>query len=205
MLILLYVDDILLCVRNDNPTLLSQVIRALQAQYQITNLGPVKQYLGIAVNQAKDSIQLGQSHFVPNLLHRFGLQYCNGHATSLEPGSCSRLNTTHLSDSEQKTYQSLVRAIMYLMLGTRPDLAYAISVLSKYPAKPQQHHIGMAKRVLRYFKQTQTEALTYRLQGGADTSLSPIKGLPDSNWAGDTSDRHSTSGYLFLYRQTAVS
>ena len=77
---------------------------------------------------------------------------------------------------------------MYLMLGTRPDLAYAISVLSKYTAEPQQHHMGMAKRVLRYLKQTQRQALTYRLQEGANASLSRIKGFTDSDWAGDPTD-----------------
>ena len=144
-MILLYVDDILICARNNNQSQLFLVIQALQSHYEITNLGAVKQYLGIAVNQAKDSIELGQSHFVANLLARFGLQNSNGHATPLEPGSRSHQDTTPLSESEQKTYQSLVGGIMYLMLGTRPHLAYSISVLSKDTAKLEQYHLEMAK------------------------------------------------------------
>jgi len=160
-MILLYVDDILICAHNNDQLQLSEVIKALQSHYEITTLGAVKQYLGIAVNQAQDSIQLRQSHFVANLLTRFGLQNCNGHATLLYPGSRSHLDTTYLSESEQKTYQSLVEAIMYLMLGTRPDLAYSISVLSKHTAKPQLHHLGMAKWELRYLKQKQKQSLTF--------------------------------------------
>ena len=112
------------------------------------------------MNQARDSIQLGQSHFAANLLARFGLQNYNGHATPLEPGSRSDTDTAYLSASEQKTYQSLVGGIMYLMLGTRPDLAYAISVLSNHTAKPQQQHLGMTKRALRYLQQTQKQSFT---------------------------------------------
>ena len=204
-MILLYVDDILICARNNNQPQLSQVIQALQSHYEITNLGAVKQYLGIAVNQAKDSIQLGQSQFVANLPARFGLQNCNGHTTPLEPGSHSHQDTVNLSESEQKTYQSLVGGIMYLMLGTRPDLAYSISVFSKHIAKLQQHHLGMAKQVLRYLKQTQNQSLTYRHSGTPKVPGSPITGFRDSDWAGDATDRHSTSGYIFLYGQTAIS
>jgi len=61
MLILLYVDDILMCAHNNDQLQLSEVIEALQSYYEITNLGAGKQSLGIAVIQAKNSIQLGQS------------------------------------------------------------------------------------------------------------------------------------------------
>ena len=207
MMILLYVDDILLCAQNDNQQQISQVVWALQTRYEITNLGPVKRYLGIAVNQAADSIQLGQSHFVANLLIRFGLQNCNGHSTPLEPGSHCHQDTTYLTEPEQKTYQSLIGGIMYLMQGTRPDLAYAISVLSKHTAKPQQHYLGMAKRVLRYLRKTYKQSLTYTrwLSERTEKPGNPIEGFTDSDWAGDATDRHSTSGYLFLYGQTAIS
>ena len=67
-----------------------------KARYEITNLGPVKRYLGIAVNQAADSIQLGQSYFVANPLVRLGLQNCNGHSIPLEPGSRSHQDTPYL-------------------------------------------------------------------------------------------------------------
>jgi len=205
MMILLYVDDILLCAHNNNQLQLTEVIEALQSHYEITNLKAVKQYLRIAVNQAQDSIQLGQSDFVANLLTRFGLQNCNGHTTPLEPGSRSHLDTTYLSESEQKTYQSLVEGIMYLMLGIRPDLAYSISVLSKNTAKPQQHHLGMAKWVLLYLKQTQKQSLPFSHSKTPKAQDSPITGFTDSDWAGDTTDRHSTSGYIFLHGQTAIS
>ena len=56
MMILLYVDDILICARNNDQPQLSQVIQALQLHYEITNLGAVKQYFGIAVNQTRDSV-----------------------------------------------------------------------------------------------------------------------------------------------------
>jgi len=196
LMILLYVDDILICAHNNNQLQLTEVIEALQSHYKITNLGAVKQYLGIAVNQAKDSIQLGQSDFVANLLTRFGLQNCNGHTTSLEPGSRSYLDTTYLSESEQKTYQSLVEGIMYLMLGTRPDLAYSISVLSKNTAKPQENHLRMAKQVLRYLKQTQKQSFTFSHSKTPKAEDSPITGFTDSDWAGEATNRHSTSGYI---------
>ena len=93
------------------------------------------------------------------------------------------------------------------MQGTRPDLAYAISVLSKHTAKPQQHHLEMAERVLRYLRKTYKQSLTYTrwLSERTEKLGDPIQGFTDSDWAGDATDRHSTSGYLFLYSQSAIS
>src|SRR5205807_3720872 len=73
-------------------------------------------------------------------------------------------------------------------------------------AKPHQHHLGIAKRVLRYLRQIQKQCLTYTTtQERLKPEESPIKDFTDSDWTGDSTDRHSTSEYLFLYGQTAIS
>jgi len=94
---------------------------------------------------------------------------------------------------------------MYQILGTRPDLAYSISVLPKYTAKPQQHHLAMAKLVLRYLMQTQKQSPTFSHSETSKAQDSPITGFIYSDWARDATDGHSTSGYIFLYSQTAIS
>jgi len=99
---------------------------------------------------------------------------------------------------------------MYLMLATQPDLAYSISVLSKHAANPQEHHLGMAKRVLRYLKNTALLSLVYTkaltLPTALQTSCWPATvGYTDSDWAGDPIDRHSTAAFVFLCSETVVS
>jgi len=99
---------------------------------------------------------------------------------------------------------------MYLMLATGPDLAYSISVLSKCAASPQEHHLGMAKRVLRYLKRTAQLSLIYTRTPVLPKTLQTCgwpatTGFTDSDWAGDPIDRHSTAAFVFLSAGTAIS
>jgi len=188
----------------------NEVKTALQSRYQITDLGPAKQYLGITIDQSPAKTTLSQSHFVLTLLERFGLQDCNGHLTPLEPGSRTKTESPPLPPHEIKTYQAIVGGIMYLMLATRPDLAYSISILSKHAANPHEHHLGMAKRALRYLKKTSKICLIYTKASASPIAQQALRwptttGFTDSDWAGDPTDRHSTAAFVFLLGGTAIS
>lgn len=116
---------------------------------------------------------------------------------SIEPSEASEASSLLI----QKEYQSLVGSLMYLMLSTRPDLAFMISTLSKYASAPTPEHLSAAKRVLRYLKETMDTALTYSSRH-FETLL---EGYSDSDWAGDRDDRKSTSGYVYTLGGTAIS
>ncbi|KAK9686340.1 hypothetical protein QE152_g37261, partial [Popillia japonica] len=96
--------------------------------------------------------------------------------------------------------RQIVGCIMYAMLGTRPDLCSSISLLSRYQnCASQQLHVCL-KRVLRYIKGTVDLRIVYKLYN--DIMLT---GYADADWAGDTTDRKSTSGYCFLIYGCIVS
>jgi len=201
MVVLLYVDYILLCAQGGAIAPLDEVKNTLKSRYKITDLGPAQQYVGITLRQSPTQIVLCHAPYVFTLLKRFGLQDCNGHLTPLEPGSRTKTESSPLPSAEIKTYQAIVGGIMYLMLATGPDLAYSISVLSKCAASPQEHHLGMAKRVLRYLKRTAQLALIYTRTPGLpktlQTSWWPATiGFTNSGWAGDPVDRYSTAAFI---------
>lgn len=206
--ILLYVDDLL--VASGSRSLVDQTKNLLSERYRMTDLGPAKQFLNIRIDRLiNGSICLSQERFVDTILERFGMTSCNGVATPMEPGACLVRSTSEnaedsdICDPDQHTlYQSLVGSIMYLMTSTRPDLAFTISSLSKFLAKPTTVHLAAAKRVLRYLKQTKNYGLTYRtLDQDQDGQL---MGFTDSDWAGDRDDRKSTSGYAFTLQGAAI-
>jgi hypothetical protein len=80
---------------------------------------------------------------------------------------------------------------MYAMLGTRPDIAYAVSVVSRFSANPTTDHWAAVQRVLRYLRGTIDLELAF------SSDLSPLVGYSDADWAGDIDTRRSTSGYVF--------
>ena len=99
------------------------------------------------------------------------------------------------------------------MLGTRPDLGYTVSTLSKYNANPTPEHSIAAKRVLRYLRRTANVGITFGGQKNPaidealeNTNLwTDLVRFTDSDWAGDLDTRKSTSGFVFLLHSRAVS
>ena len=85
------------------------------------------------------------------------------------------------------------------MLGTRPDIAYAVSKCSRYMAKPNNSCINAVKRIFRYLRTTIDYELVYE---GDSTTL---KGFTDASWGDDKETRRSTSGYVFSLGSGAIS
>ena len=86
---------------------------------------------------------------------------------------------------------------MYAMLGTRPDIAYAVGIVSQHCTNLNGYHWTVVKRIFRNLAGTSGLGLIYG--GGAR-----CEGFCDSDW-GDSSDRRSTSGYVFVLNGGAVS
>ena len=83
---------------------------------------------------------------------------------------------------------------MYLAVSTRSDIAFAVNNLARFSSNPQKERWTALKRILRYLKGTTNIGILYK-QDGSDKCI----GYSDVDWAGDTSDRKSTSGYMFIF------
>ena len=88
---------------------------------------------------------------------------------------------------------------MYPIVCTRPDIAHATRVVSRYMNNPGKDDWDARKWILRYLRGTYTHALCF---GGLDTIL---QGYVDSGMAGDKDSRRSTTGYVFTIGGTKLS
>ena len=86
------------------------------------------------------------------------------------------------------------RRLIYLMVSTRPDISYTVSVLSRFMQEPRELHWRCVKRLLRYIKTTKDYCLIYTKN---KTSKYELVGYSDADYAGSIDDRKSTSGYVF--------
>ena len=196
--LLLYVDDILLA-SIDGATRIKQ---SLKSKYEMVDLGPAQQYLGIVIEKNALGIKIHQAPYISILLERFGLENCNKVGTPLDKGSIRDIQNSASTTAPphlQRQFQCLLGSIMYAMLATRPDLCFAISILNKHSASPTERHLAAAKRVLRYLKGTKDMGIQYERK-----PTEPI-GYSDSDWAGDHHDRRSTGGFAFLLSSAAIS
>ena len=88
---------------------------------------------------------------------------------------------------------------MYAMLCTRPDICFAVGIVSKYQSNPGWEHWTAVKHIIRYLKRTRDYMLVYQ----AD-NLVPI-GYTDSDFQSNKDSRKSTSGNVFTLGGGAIS
>ena len=201
ILVLVYVDDILIIATTEEQ--MERTKRFLSETFNLKDLGEVEYFLGVKVSKTADGIKLSQKAYTEQVLHRFGMTDCKPAPTPV----CNQkeLSGSHLvSESEKqkmigKPYREAVGALLYLSVRTRPDIAVAMSLLSKNVQDPRPVHWEGVKRVLRYLKGSLERGLVYQKCGG----LEPPELIMhvDADWATNPETRCSRTGVVsFLGR-----
>ncbi|XP_070029798.1 secreted RxLR effector protein 161-like [Nicotiana sylvestris] len=96
-------------------------------------------------------------------------------------------------------YTSAVGAILYTMTCTRPDVAYALGVTSRYQANPGEEHWKVVKTIIKYLTRTEDQFLIY-----GDSELK-LEGYTDASFFSDRDDSKSIFGYVFTFNGGTVS
>ena len=153
-----YVDALIL--QADLVQEMLEVKEQLSRRFRMKDLGDLNYCLGIGVSQGDGWIQLQQRQYILNLLHRFELADAHplGNADTNVP---LEADDDVSQPADQKLYQRMIGSLQYAAGGTRPDIAYFVSVLTRFCGKPNNKHLNTAKRVFRYLKGTQDLSLTY--------------------------------------------
>nr|XP_048324835.1 wall-associated receptor kinase 5-like [Ziziphus jujuba var. spinosa] len=153
-------------------------------------LGELKHFLGLEVDRTEKGLFLGQQKYAKNLLQKFGMLDYKPISTPMEVNA--KLSAYEGKDLEDATmYQQLVGSLIYLTL-TRPDISFAVGVVSRYMQSPKKPHLEAVRRILRYVKGTINLGLLYKR--GEECKL---VGYCDADYAGDHDTRRSTTGYIF--------
>ena len=199
-IVAVWVDDLILITENHKD--MSAVKKNLESRFKMKDLGALHYCLGISVVQDREGgyLQLHQRQYILTLLEKYGLM-------NAKPASTPADTNVHLvkDDGVSKRvdsgiYQSMVGSLLYAAIATRPDIAQAVSAVSKYNCNPSQVHLTAVKRIFRYLNGTLDLALEYQKSSGGS-----LVGYADSDWGGDRDDRHSTTGNIFMLSNGPVS
>ena len=98
------------------------------------------------------------------------------------------------------SYASAIGSIMYVMICTRPDVSYALSMTSRYQANPGESHSVAIKNILKCLRRTKDTFLFYR----SEEHLS-IKGYTNASFQTDKDDSRSQSSFVFCLNGGVVS
>jgi hypothetical protein len=182
---------------------------ALNARFQMTDLGPLTNILGwqIERNRSCRSMFIHQTKYANKVIERFGSSL-HPVVTPMEPSTkltvedCPK--TPDLIQAMKLIpYRSCIGSFMYLTMGTRSDISFALQQLSQYIHNPGKPHWKAAQRVVAYLKGTSTFGLTL---GGPDAMSNPVlEAYVDADYAACPDTRRCVSGYVTLLRGTLVS
>src|SRR5258707_9755754 len=103
-----------------------------------------------------------QSEYALKFVKRFGLENCKPVRMPLPTGYVPTLNEGEASAQQRTYYQSIIGSLLYLALGTRPDIAYAAISMLQFSANPSEEHIQQALYIVRYVSCTLNANITYR-------------------------------------------
>ncbi|XP_071905726.1 secreted RxLR effector protein 161-like [Coffea arabica] len=182
---------------NDIP-MLQSVKGWLSKNFSMKYLGEATYILGIKIyrDRSKRLLSLSQSTYIDKVLKRFSMDQSKKgfvpmtHGISLSKSMCPK---TQVKTTKMLTvpYALAIGSIMYAMLGTRPDVSYALSVMSRYQANPGEGHWTAIKNILKYLRRTKDLFLVY---GKGELEL---KGYTDARFQSDKDDYKSQSGFIF--------
>lgn len=158
------------------------------------DLGPAQQILGLHITRDRKNkrLWLSQEKYVERVIKRFNMY--NAKPVNIPLANHFKLSKNSCPSSKKEIekmslipYSSAVGSLMYAMVCTRPDITYAVGMVSHFLSNPRKEHWETVKWILRYFKGTSKICLCY---GGTDSIL---EGYTDSYIAGDLDSRKSTS------------
>ncbi|XP_020258184.1 uncharacterized protein LOC109834558 [Asparagus officinalis] len=161
-------------------------------------MGQLKYFLGLEVARSKHVIALSQRKYALEILEDTGFLGAKPSRFPVEQNiTLTQEDGRLLEDASQ--YRRLVGRLIYLTI-TRPDLVYAVHILSQFMDKPRQPHLDAAHKVLRYLKQTPGQGIFLPSKGPLE-----LRAYCDADWARCKDTRRSTTGYCIFLGHAPIS
>ena len=202
IILIVYVNDLLpMGPRLDRITLIKKI---LVKQFQMQDLGAATTFLGMRIecDQKNRILWINQKAYTEGIVLRFDIMNAKPLQTPLLEGiHLEKASDDYTAkDKFQTNYQAMIGSLIYLMIGSRPDIAWSVTCLSQYMQNPTQLHVNACKHIFRYLQGTLDARITY--DGGKNSGLI---GYSDADWGENRDNRQSTTGYVFLMADGAVT
>ena len=199
LIVAVYVDD--LFVTGSDVELIYEFKKEMAEKFDMSDLGELTYYLGIEVTQHQEGVALSQRRYAMKILEDAGMKACNPVQTPMESGS--KLSKSEEERSIDATdYRKKIGCLRYL-LHTRPDLSYAVGVLSRFMQDPKESHGVAMKQCLRYLKGTTEYGLNFKSTHTEKPTR--LVGYSDSSHNVDPDDGKSTTGHVFYLGECPIT
>ena len=154
----------------------------------------------IRENRSSGSLIVDQVKYLDKILKRFNMQDAIPANTPLLEKYEPIVNSGESNPRLRSQYQSVISSLLYLMLGTRPDIAFAVIKMSQFSANPTEDHLNHAKYIFQYLQGNWNYGIEYKR-----SVFLKVEAYADANWASDKNDRKSCTGFFVLFNAAPVS
>ena len=205
ILVPIFVDDMFPACHTDDLAEMTEDMNIIRTKYSIPPMENADVILGMCVerNRKLRTLHLHQGPYIAKLLSSLRMDAAT---VMITPSTMKQNNVTNqspLTPDEKDTFASVIGGLMYASLSTRPDISHATAMLARKLHQPTHDDMVAAKHILRYLNMAPTRGVTY---GGIKyTTVVLGPSYCDADWAGDTTDRKSTSGFVIKLNGGSVS
>ena len=183
-ILIVYVNDIILT--GDNTGEVGRLKKVLATEFEVNDLGQMRYFLGMEITRSRKGISIFQRKYVLDLLTETSMLGCKPSDT---PIKARKRTESDGKPVDGERYQRLVGRLIYLS-HIRPDIAFAVSVVSQYMHSPKESHLEAVYKILRYLKGSPGRGLFFKKSDSKKVEI-----YTDADWVGLANDRRSTTGY----------
>ena len=156
---IVYVDNAMFFGKNKAH--IDQKKKLFMDKWECHDLGEVKELLCMHITCNGQTIRLDQCAYLDKVLECFSMTNAECVPTPLPSNWISKVAESKASSELLRSYQSIIGSLLYLMIGTRPNIAYAVTKLVQFTANPSQEHLNSAKYICCYLAGTKDYSIVY--------------------------------------------
>lgn len=210
MYMYLFVDDFQAAYRASDRAEFDVIRQMLVDEYRTKVLGPSRWMLGMRItrDRVRRTITLDQERHVIKALEKFRFHESKAEDTPGEPNIEQLVSPTGVLDepTDRVWYMEVVGSLIYIATSTRPDISHAVHMVCKHMQVPLYRHRLMVERILRYLNGTRSLGLLFgRNTSGDDQRGMSIEAYCDADWANDTAERKSVTGWITKLNGDVIS
>ncbi|CAM8935603.1 unnamed protein product [Rhodiola kirilowii] len=196
LIVQVHVDDIVFGSTSDE--LVKSFTKLMENEFEMSMVGELTFFLGIQVRQLENGTEISQQKYMGDVVKKYGLGGSKHVNTPSSPNE-SLVKDDGSPKTDATIYRGMIGSLLYLT-ASRPDIMFSVCQCARFQAEPRESHVKAVKQILRYLKGTERLVLWY-----PRVKSLRLEGFTDADFAGDRTDRKSTSGMAQFLGSCLVS
>jgi hypothetical protein len=213
-IVLIYVDDI--AIAGSNMHNIDRIKNEFKNRYKMKDMGNIDHILGCTIDRNDlGEYSICQKQYAKDVIIKYfpdNIVSVNNptDANVILSTSMNAISETDIEYMKDLPYREAIGSLLWLSMGTRPDITYAVSQVAKFNSEPGPQHWKAVKRIFQYVQQSLGYGIKFKRCIDKNTitnfiNIDSISGYVDADHARDPDSRRSVTGYVFLLADGPVS